>query len=210
MAITVATAHDHPLVLDALSRVVRQDSALRLVGEDHEGRAALDRLRSCQPTVALLATEMSGFDGRRIAAAVRHDGLPTRVLLLAMGVDGPDTYDALRDGVAGVLSMRVSPDELRVAIRRAAAGEIVLGPDAQCGVAREIARRDPPHRPLLSPRERIVLGLVAEGRSAPEIGRELHLSPHTIRTNLEQMFEKLGVHERAQLVAHAMRRGLIE
>jgi two-component system nitrate/nitrite response regulator NarL len=207
---TVLAADAQPLFLDAVARTIRQDSGLRLVGERDDGAAALAGLRRLSPDVALIDTGLPTLDGRRILAAARRDELATRIVLLACVVEAGAAYEAIRDGAAGILCKRASADQLRAAIRRAAAGEVVLCDDAQSGIAGEIRRRDPLDRPLLSARERQVLGLVAEGRSAPDIGRRLHLSVHTVRSNIERLYEKLDAGERAQMVAIAMRRGLLE
>jgi two-component system nitrate/nitrite response regulator NarL len=86
----------------------------------------------------------------------------------------------------------------------------VLSPEAQAGIAAEVRSRQVEDRPLLTPREREVLGHVAAGRGAPEIGRLLHLSPATVKGHLQSLYEKLGVSDRAAAVAEAMRRGLLE
>jgi two-component system, NarL family, nitrate/nitrite response regulator NarL len=91
-----------------------------------------------------------------------------------------------------------------------ARGETVLDPSSQTGLAREIRLRGRDERPVLSPREHEILVLIAEGRTAPEIGRRLHLSTATVKTHQIHVYEKLGVAERAAAVAWAMRRGLLE
>ena len=86
----------------------------------------------------------------------------------------------------------------------------MLAPELQAGVAAEIRLRAAHERPLMSARERETLELIAEGLSAPAIGRTLHLSTATVKTHLQHIYEKLGVSERAAAVAEAMRRGLLE
>jgi two-component system nitrate/nitrite response regulator NarL len=86
----------------------------------------------------------------------------------------------------------------------------VLAPAIQSGLAAQIQLRETEHRAVLSPREQEVLRLIAEGGSAPEIARLLHLSPSTVKTHLQSLYEKLGVSDRAAAVASAMRAGLLE
>ena len=208
--ITVVAADSQPLFLDAVVRTLRQDRGLHLVGEALDGRTALDAIRRLTPDVVLLDTALPELDGYRVLGAISRDALPTRVVLLAGEVDPGDAYRAIAAGAAGVLSKAVSAEQIRQAVRTAAAGRVWLCQDAQLGIAREIRMRRPDKRPLLSAREREVLGLVAEGLSAPMIGRHLHLASSTVRTYIDHLYEKVGATERAQLVATAMRRGLLE
>jgi two-component system, NarL family, nitrate/nitrite response regulator NarL len=89
-------------------------------------------------------------------------------------------------------------------------GETVLAPEVQAGIAREIRLRSGDERPVLTAREREILGMTADGYSAPEIAERLTLSPTTVRTHLQHLYDKLGVSDRAAAVAEAMRRGLLE
>src|SRR5581483_8365404 len=95
-------------------------------------------------------------------------------------------------------------------IAAVARGETVLAPEAQAGLAAEVRLRAAPAGPSLSPREREVLAMVAQGDSAPDIAATLHLSAATIKGHLQSLYEKLGVSDRAAAVAEAMRRGLLE
>jgi len=98
----------------------------------------------------------------------------------------------------------------RDAIAAVARGETVLAPEVQAGIAREIRLRSGDERPVLTAREREILGMTADGYSAPEIAERLTLSPTTVRTHLQHLYDKLGVSDRAAAVAEAMRRGLLE
>jgi two-component system, NarL family, nitrate/nitrite response regulator NarL len=86
----------------------------------------------------------------------------------------------------------------------------VLDPEVQAGVAHEIRLRTEDERPALTAREREILRLTADGRSAPQIAEQLYLSPTTVRTHLQHLYEKLGVSDRAAAVAEAMRQRLLE
>jgi two-component system, NarL family, nitrate/nitrite response regulator NarL len=119
-------------------------------------------------------------------------------------------YSAIARGAAGYLTKDADARELCDAISAVARGTIVLAPQVQNGIAGEIRLRAVHDRPFLSDRERQVLNLVAEGLTAPQIGRRIHLSTATVKTHLAHVYEKLGVAERAAAVAAAMRRGLVE
>jgi two-component system, NarL family, nitrate/nitrite response regulator NarL len=144
-----------------------------------------------------------------VLRAVVRDGLATRVLLVAPAIGPDDAYCAVAEGAAGVLSKHADADERCAAVELVAAGEVVLAPEAQTGLATAIRRRELNPQPILSEREQRILSLIADGRSAAEIGRALHLSTGTVKTSLLRIYGRFGVSERAAAVAAAMRRGLI-
>jgi two-component system nitrate/nitrite response regulator NarL len=207
--IVVVIADAQPLFRDALARVVRQDPGLQLLAEAVDGRAVLTAIRAHLPDVALVACELPGLDGRGVLAAVARERLATRVVLLDHAPDAR-AWELIGDGAAGVLSRRVTPDALRAAVRRVARGGTALCEEAQAAVAGEIRGRRAAERPLLSPREQQVLELVADGLSAPQIGRRLHVATSTVRTHHKHLLAKLEARDRAQLVRHAMRRKLLD
>jgi len=162
------------------------------------------------PDVAILDRTLAGLSGEQVLNAVARDGLHTRVVMIAARADPGEVYAALADGAAGYLTKDADARELCDAITAVARGGTVLAPELQAGVAGEIRLRAPHERPVMSERERETLTLIADGLSAPQIGRTLHLSTATVKTHLQHIYEKLGVSERAAAVAEAMRRGLLE
>ena len=210
MSIRVITGDAQPLFRDAVARTIRQRAAFELVGEVADGRAALDAIVALRPDVAVLDLPLPRLDGDRVLRAVRRDGIPTRILFLCAGPSPDRAYRALEDGAAGLLTKDTSADQLCDAIRAAARGETVLSRGVLTGVASEIRLRAGAGRIQLTERERSVLRLIADGRSLPEIARDLHLSRATVKTHVAHIYEKLGVSERAAAVAEAMRRDLLE
>ena len=208
--ISVLAADHHPLFREGLVRAIRQRAALRLVDEVADGRATLDRILRYAPDVAIVDVDLRELDGSQVLNAVVRDGLATRVLLVAPAIGPDDAYRAIADGAAGVLSKHADAAELCAAVVTAAAGEVVLAPEAQTGLATAIRRRELDPQPIISEREQRILLLIADGRSAAEIGRTLHLSTGTVKTSLLRIYERFGVSERAAAVAAAMRRGLIQ
>ena len=208
--VRVFVADDHPLVREGLLRAIGDQPALDLVGSAANGREALEGIRTLRPDVALLDVKMPELDGIAVVRAVTREALGTRVVFLSAYVDSAVAYRALAEGAAGFLSKEASAQAVCEAIVAAHRGETVMSPEVQSGIAEEIRLRGTPERPSLSARESEVLKLIAQGLSAPDIGRELHLSPATVKGHLHSLYEKLGVSERAAAVAEAMRRGLIE
>ena len=119
-------------------------------------------------------------------------------------------YRAISLGAAAYLPKESSRDDICDAVAAVARGETRLSPEVQAELVRQIQMREVQNRPALSPREREVLTLIAEGLSVPDVAAALHLSPSTIKTHLQILYEKLGVSDRAASVATAMRRGLLE
>jgi two-component system nitrate/nitrite response regulator NarL len=199
--IRVLTADSQPLFQDSLARALERRPALELVSQVGDADALLAALQEARPDVALIDDSL--LDPARAA------GLATRVVLLG-DPENARAFDALERGAAGYLSRDSDAEALCDAIVRVARGGAVLDPALQTDVAREVRLRAGDGRPRLSPRERQILRLIANGSSAPQIGRQLHLSTGTVKTHMLNLYGKLGVSERAAAVAEAMREGLLE
>jgi two-component system, NarL family, nitrate/nitrite response regulator NarL len=119
-------------------------------------------------------------------------------------------YRAISLGAAAYVSKESSRDEICDTVAAVARGETRLAPDVQAELVRQIQMRGVDDRPALSPREREVLVMIADGLSAPDVAGRLHVSPATVKTHLQSLYEKLGVSDRAAAVARAMRLGLLE
>jgi two-component system nitrate/nitrite response regulator NarL len=180
------------------------------VGQASDGRAALAAIGAERPDVAIVDSMLAGLSGAQVLNAVERERLRTRVVFIAARPEPCEVYSALAGGAAGYLTKDADARELCDAITAVARGRTVLSPELQALLAGEIRLRAPRERPTMSGRERETLRLIAEGLSAPDIGRTLHLSTATVKTHLQHIYEKLGVSERAAAVAEAMRRGLLE
>jgi two-component system, NarL family, nitrate/nitrite response regulator NarL len=202
--IRVISADAQPLFRDALARAIRQDRKLELVAEAEDAEQLASAIRRLAPDVAVVDAEIVE------PLPVEWETGSTRLLLLATEVLPVEAYDAIAQGAAGYLSKNAESPAIRRAIAAVARGETVLDRSAQTGIAKEIRLRTRDDRPELSSREQEILVLIAEGQTAPQIARQLHLSTATVKTHLLHLYEKLGVTERAAAVAEGMRRGLLE
>ena len=207
--IDVVVCDGHPLFLDGLVRVIRQDRDLRLVAEACDGRAALEAIRTHRPQIALVTEELGDLTPARLLAALKRDELPTRVVLFHADPRAV-AWEALGSGAAGVLSRRASADAVRSAVRAVARGGAALCPEAQAALVAEVRVRRAQDGPVLSPRELEVLKLIAQGMSAPAIAARLHVATTTVRTHAQRLREKLDARDRAQLVHHAMCLNLLD
>ena len=209
-AIRVLVADDHPLFRRAVVQAVEQRAELTLVGAYSDGEGALAAIRELGPDVALLDVRMPGLTGIEVLEAAAREELATRIVLLSGFPDSDAVYRAVAAGAAGFLVKSESGSEICERIVAASRGETVLSPDVQTELAGQLRSKTHPDGPALSPREREILELIAAGELAPAIARRLGLSPATVRTHLQHLYEKLGVSDRAAAVAAAMRRGMLD
>jgi two-component system nitrate/nitrite response regulator NarL len=206
----VLVADDHPVYREGIVRAIKERPDLELVREANDGRAALEAIQELKPDVAVLDIKMPELDGGQVINAIVRDELPTRVVFVSAYLDSEIVYSAIGAGAKAYLSKESTREQICDAVVAVARGETVLSPEIQAGLAKEIKARSTDERPLLTPREQEILKLTAEGLSAPDIGRQLYVSPATVKTHLQHLYEKLGVSDRAAAVAEAMRRGLLE
>jgi two-component system nitrate/nitrite response regulator NarL len=208
--IRVLVADDHPLYREAVVRAVRARPEFELIGQAEDGREALGVIRESTPDIAVVDVEMPSLGGVDVVRAVNRDELTTRMVLLSAHLESDTVYAAVQAGVRAYISKAWPAERICDALVAVARGEIILPGEIQAGLAAAIRSNAAGARIHLTPREREVLGGLAEGKSAPQIASELHVSPATVKTHLKTLYEKLGVSDRAAAVAEAMRRGLIE
>jgi two-component system, NarL family, nitrate/nitrite response regulator NarL len=208
--VTVVVGDDHPLFRDGVVRALNSSGSVDVVAEADDGSSALELIRAHRPQVALLDYRMPGLDGAQVAAAVRRDELPTRVLLISAHDESAIVYSALQEGAAGFISKESSRSELVDAVLNCAKGRDVVAPNLAAGLVGEIQRRNDSDVTALSAREREVLAFIAGGQTIPAMAKQMFLAPSTVKTHVQRLYEKLGVGDRGAAVAEAMRRGLLE
>ncbi|HEV8675518.1 MAG TPA: response regulator transcription factor [Methylomirabilota bacterium] len=209
MPTTVLLADDHAIVRQGLRALLERDG-LQIVGEVSSGREAVRIARERRPDVAVLDFAMpllNGLDaGREILQATRG----TKVILLTMHTDDQYVLEAIRAGVKGYVVKTQAAADLIRAIEDVCRGLIYLSPTiSQTVVQAFLTKAEVPVDPL-TPREREVLQLVAEGKTSKEIAHFLGVSVKTAEAHRGRLMGKLEVHGTAGLVRHAIRRGLIQ
>ncbi|HTX32111.1 MAG TPA: response regulator transcription factor [Solirubrobacteraceae bacterium] len=206
--VRVFVADDHPAMRGALARLVREHEALELVGEAGDGEQALEMLAALAPDVAVLDVRMPGSDGLSIVSQLRAAGSPVRVLLFSGNDESEVAHEAIAQGAAGFLSKDAEEAEIGDAIIAVAEGRSVLSPALQSGLL-DLIRTRARGTVELSRRERELLELAATGLNTGEIAGRLYLSPNTVKTYWQRLYEKLGATDRASAMAEAIRRGLL-
>ncbi len=202
-------ADDHPAMRGALARLVREDEGLELVGEAADGDQAVAMIDALTPDVALLDVRMPGLDGLILLRRLRAEGSPVRVLLISGTDDSELAHEAIGQGAAGFLSKDAEEDEIQEAIIAVANGISVLSAALQPGVL-DLIRQQARGATQLSGRERELLELAAQGLTTSEIATQLYLSPNTVKTYWQRLYEKLGASDRGSAIAEALRRGLLQ
>jgi DNA-binding NarL/FixJ family response regulator len=213
--IRVLIADDQALVRTGFRVIIDADPGLEVVGEAADGREAVEVAQTRHPDVVLMDIRMPNVDGieatRRLAAAGSR--APHVLILTTFDLD-EYVYEALRAGASGFLLKDAGADELLHAVRVVAAGDALLSPSITRRLIADFARRPPtserpPALAELTPRELEVLRLVARGLSNGAIAAELVVGEATVKTHVARIFQKLGLHDRAQVVVLAYETGLV-
>ena len=207
--VRVYVADDHPIYRDGLLRAFQRRREFRVIGESADGETALKEIKQLAPDVAVLDLRLPQVDGIQLLRSIRRDALATRVLLVSAFSDSDLIYQAMSSGAAAYLHKDADRDQICDAVAAVARGETRLPPLIQERLLAALQARADTGRESLTEREHQILALTADGLSAPAIGRELHLSPATVKSHLQNLYEKLRVSDRAAAVAEAMRRGLL-
>ncbi|MER3408840.1 MAG: DNA-binding response regulator [Meiothermus sp.] len=195
-------AEDHPPVLEALARLLSQ-AGIEVVGTARDGEEALALVRQLQPEVALVDVRLPRLSGLQVARRLRAVSAATRVLLYTGYGDAPLVKEGLASGASGLVLKESPVEEIVDAVRAVAGGKTYVDSAA----ARRLASTE--GIPLLTPREREVLSLLASGLDTDEAASKLGITPHTLRTHIRNLMTKLGARTRPQAVAEGLRRGLI-
>jgi NarL family two-component system response regulator LiaR len=207
MAIRILIADDHAVVRQGLRMFLGLDPDFRIVGEAVDGAQAVALARQLRPDVVLMDLLMPGMDGIQATAAIRSELPDTEVVALTSVLEDNAVIGAVRAGAIGYLLKDAQPDELRRAIRAAAAGQVQLSPKAAERLMREVRAPENPEK--LTDREVEVLRLLADGQSNKEIARTLTIGEKTVKTHVSNILGKLGVVSRTQAALYAARIGLV-
>ncbi len=209
--IRVLIADDHGLVLAGIRALLQGIDGVEVVAQAGDGREALALVEAHRPDVLLTDIAMPQMNGLDLAERVARELPATRVVILSMHATEEYASRALQAGAVGYLLKKSGAAELEIAVRAAARGEIYLSPAVSKQVIANYLRRTggTAESEGLTPRQREILRLVAEGMSTKTIARRLGISGKTVEAHRTQLMDRLGIHEVAGLVRHAIRIGLV-
>ncbi len=205
----VLIVEDHGVIRDGLKLLLASERIL-VVGEASDGRQALRLARRHEPDVAVLDIGLPGLNGIETVRQLARESPKTRGIMLTMHAERAYVLEALRAGAQGYMLKTQAATDLAAAIESVMSGSMYLSP----GIARVVAEAslgtDKPRPDPLSPREREVLQLLAEGHTNKEIAHVLSISVKTVETHRGALMRKLDIHDVASLVRYAIRRGVLE
>jgi RNA polymerase sigma factor (sigma-70 family) len=213
-AIRILVADDQPLVRAGIRRVIETDPTLAVIGEASDGHEAVALARALRPDVVLMDIRMPILDGIEATRRLVESGAEARIVVLT--TFGLDEYvlGALRAGASGFVLKEAPPEEILEAVHVVARGDALIAPAVTRAVIEELGRR-PVRSDLqakleeLTPRERQVLELLANGLSNAEIAQQLVVAEGTVKTHIAHMLAKLDVRDRVQAVVFAFESGAV-
>jgi DNA-binding NarL/FixJ family response regulator len=211
--IRVLLADDHPIVRTGIKTILNDLAGVEVVAEAQDGREALQRIAQTRPDVVLMDIGMKHLNGLETTSRVTADFPGVRVLILSGHANEEYVWQALRAGAVGYLLKDAPPEEIEQALRAAVRGETYLTKAASGKTVADFIARGGTERSaleLLTPRQREILQLLAEGRTAKEMARLLGISAKTVETHRAQLMERLDIHDVPGLVRFAIRVGLIQ
>nr|HID13528.1 response regulator transcription factor [Anaerolineae bacterium] len=213
MAVRVLLADDHALVRQGLRALLESKPGFTVVGEADDGREAVRLVEKLRPDVVVMDIGMPSLNGLEATAQIIGRGFETKVVILSMYTDEIYVHQALRAGASAYVLKRAVYNELQLAIEAAHRGEKYLSPGISEAVVETYLRAAPVGDrqrayELLTPRQREVLQLIAEGRSRREIAEILCISPKTVARHRENLMTRLGFQDEVELVKFALRVGL--
>jgi DNA-binding NarL/FixJ family response regulator len=211
-AIRVLLADDHAILREGVRALLSPHADVEVVGEACNGREAIDAVERLDPDVVVMDIAMPGLGGIEATIELKKLGKRTKVLILSQYEDREYVRRLLKVGVSGYILKKSAGAELVNAIRAVHRGGLVLDPEVARVAMEESSSTAPggsdPYE-TLTDREKQVLKLVAEGGSNKEVAETLGISVKTAMSHREKVMEKLGVHNRTELVRFAIKRGVI-
>jgi len=208
----VLLVDDHALIRAGIRSLLEKMNSIEVVGEAGDGREALDLTKKHLPDVVLMDIAIPGLNGLETLARVSKEHSTVKVIILSMHANEEYVLRALRAGACGYLLKDAAVAELELALRAVTRGETYLSPRISKNVIISYLEHWGPERPPqqnLTPRQREIVQLIAEGKSTKEIAFLLNVSVKTVEAHRAQLMVRLGIHDVASLVRYAIRVGLV-
>lgn len=212
--IRILIADDHGIVRTGLKLLLERMEGIQVVGEAADGREAVRRAKELQPDVVIMDIGMPLLNGLDAAGQILRENERIGVIILSMYTDESYIVRALDAGAKGYLLKDNADDDVERAIRSVAIGRPFFSPSIARALLEDYVRLMRERRiqdsyDLLTEREREVLQLLAEGKSNKEAATILNLSPYTVESHRQNLMQKIGLHNTAEIVLYGVRKGII-
>ncbi|MBW8041651.1 MAG: response regulator transcription factor [Planctomycetes bacterium] len=212
MGIKILIADDHKIVREAIGALLNNELGMEVTGEAEDGRTAVQLARDLQPNVVIMDIEMPNLNGIEATRQIINELPGVKVIALTERSDRRSVLEMLKAGASGYVPKQCPFQELVCAIRNVVSNQTYLSPQVSGtvveGYINGVSRHDDSVYSVLTPREREVLQLIAEGKSTKVTAKELYVSTKTIEWHRSQLMKKLGVQSVAELVKYAISEGL--
>ncbi|MEM8411329.1 two-component system response regulator NarL [Morganella morganii] len=198
---TILLIDDHPMLRNGVRQLISMEPSLTVAGEAGNGRDGIALAESLDPDLILLDLNMPEMNGFETLDILRRKPLSGRVVVFSVSNYREDLITALRRGADGYLLKDMEPEELLVALRQAAAGKMVVSPaltEVLAGALREVRSDDEPDINSLTPRERDILKLIAQGQLNKMIARKLDITESTVKVHVKNLMKKMKVKSRVE------------
>lgn len=201
--IRILLADDHPSLRAGLATILNAEPGFSVVAEAGSGSETIRKAASSSPDVLVVDIRMPDGDGIQTIKELMKINPKVKTLILTTYDNEEDVFNGLEAGARGYILKDTTREEIIEAVRKVHAGERFLPPTIAARLADRIIR------PSLTPRELDVLRLVSRGRSNKEMAAAMFISDETVKSHMKSLFQKLGVHDRAEAVGIALQRGLL-
>ena len=216
----ILLADDHSLFLEGLQNLLRA-GGYQVVGAAHDGLEALQLARALHPDVILMDVRMPGCDGLTATRLIQAEMPECKIVMLTTSAEDADLFEAIKSGASGYLLKNLEPNQLFDYLAGLSRGEAPLSRELSARLLREFTHQAAaldehaaaglpggPPAPELTPRQREILVLVADGLSYKQVGAALNLSENTVKYHMGEVLQRLHLKNREQVVAYAKRSGL--
>lgn len=211
--VRVVVTDDQLLQREGIAMLLQRDPRVQVVGRGSNGEEAIELVEALNPDVVLIDIRMPKMDGIQATRAIKARWPAVRVVMLTSFAYDGYVVEALMTGADGYLLKDASPQALLSSVLAVAAGEQVLEPHVAHHIAELLGKQNTERTCMydgLTSRELQMVAMVARGLVAKEIAHELHISEKTVRNHISNIYRKLGIFDRSQVVLYAIKRGLVQ